>query len=47
MSEQTSHPLYNSDPIVRPGANLIFFSWLLLFGLPALLLFLIFSKHAG
>lgn len=47
MSEQTSRPVYDCDPIVRPGANLLFFSWLLLLGLPALLLFLVFSKNVG
>ncbi|MEB3286845.1 MAG: hypothetical protein VKJ04_05025 [Vampirovibrionales bacterium] len=48
MSEPQSNKnrqRYEFDPIIRPGANLNFFSWLFVVGLPLFLLFLIFSKH--
>ena len=43
MSEQREVP-YN-ESLVRPPANLNFLVWLLLLGLPALLLFLIAGKQ--
>ena len=33
-----------SESLIRPGANIGFFGWLVLLGLPLLLLFLIYSK---
>lgn len=35
------------EKLVRPGVEASFFAWVLLLGLPALLLFLIYSKQAG
>jgi hypothetical protein len=35
---------YEIDPLIKPGANLSVWVWLVLLGLPALLLMLIFAK---
>jgi hypothetical protein len=48
MPESTPSTLSPSDAsesLVRPGANVSFFGWLLLLGLPLVLLFLIYSKQ--
>lgn len=34
------------EDLVRPGANVNFFLWLTVLGVPAFLLFLILAKHA-
>jgi hypothetical protein len=36
--------IYQPDTYIKPGPNLQFILWLVLLGLPALLLFMIFSK---
>lgn len=33
-----------SEKLIHPGANVSFFAWLALLGIPAMLLFLIYSK---
>jgi hypothetical protein len=35
-----------NEMYIRPGGNLEIFAWMLLLGLPALMLFLIYSKQA-
>lgn len=35
------------EKLVRPGSEPVFIGWVLLLGLPALLLFLIYSKQVG
>lgn len=35
---------YQIDPLIKPGANLSVWVWLLLLGVPALLLMLIYAK---
>jgi hypothetical protein len=35
---------YEIDPLIKPGANLSVWVWLILLGLPALLLMLIYAK---
>lgn len=46
MADHTDHYQRPARPesLMRPGANLQVFVWLTLLGLPALILFLIFSK---
>lgn len=36
---------YNEDVYIKPGANLQVFVWLVVLGIPALLLFLTFAKN--
>ncbi|WP_373532601.1 hypothetical protein [Vampirovibrio sp.] len=46
MAEDTHKSIfhYEIDPLIKPGANLSVWVWLVLLGLPALLLTLIFAK---
>lgn len=46
MAEQTPKSMfhYEIDPLIKPGANLSVWVWLMLLGIPALLLMLIYSK---
>ena len=36
---------YNEIPYIKPGVNGSFLLWLTLLGIPALLVFLVYSKH--
>lgn len=45
MAENTKSIFhYEIDPLIKPGANLSVWVWLVLLGLPALLLMLIYAK---